>query len=405
MKRYKDYMDSLEVSDTLHAKLENLEPPQKRPAAWKRCVAAAAALVLAAGVGAWGLSRGGWNGLMDNFRPTGDRGTLVNHFDPAIGTAEAGREEIGEPDIAYEDRTGAPEKANGGGYEVVHGDKDDPNTVVSYYVLPYLNWADASAQPQTSLDYALAPPSAICRHAAPDDVQAFAGGEQAMADHLLWDGLDWSGWFWFLEDGTPCAAGRSASGENLELYLEVMKGGKVPSCIVFPEDSYERSTWGGIEITALKNGGYMTTDGGVELREKREVSFLFDGVGYKLTLYADDAGRADELCARFVRYAVDGGFHLDVLSADGTANYSGTDYSVGAPNYEDGMTGEFVPDFVPDYDPTYQDGVPEEDSGLDAVYCDCPECIAGTVHTHPYNPGVTYDPNMTSEAKAPIPPN
>ena len=360
MKRYKDYMDGVEVSDTLHQRLTELEPPQKRPAAWKKYGAAAAALLLVAGVGAWGLSRsqGGWGALMDNFKPNGDWDALTDHFDPAAGTAEVSREDIGEPDIADEDRSGASEKHTGGGYEVVHG--SGPNAMVSYFVLPYLNWADASAQPQTAMDYALAPPSAIRRNASLDDVLAFAGGQRAMADHLLWDGLDWGGLFWLQDDGTPCAAGLSASGKGLEFYLEVMKGGNVPSCIVFPEDSYERSTWGGVEITALKNGGYMVTDDGVELREKREVSFFFDGVGYKLTLYADDAARADELCARFVRYAVDGGLDLNSLTADGTA-----------PAYRAGPTGYSVGE------PNYEDGVSEEDSGLDNFYCDCPDCING----------------------------
>ena len=204
-----------------------------------------------------------------------------------------------------------------------------------------------------------------------------------MADHLLWDGLDWGGLFWFLEDGTPQAAALYADGEALHLSLEVMKGGEVPSCIRLPEEYYETSQWQGVKITALKNGGYTVVDG-VELDEKREVSFFCDGVGYKLILYTDDAYRADELCARFVRYAVSGvsgasgGFHLDALSTDGVLDCSY--YSVGEPNWEDGETGEFVPD----YDPAREDGVPDEDS--DDFYCDCPDCIEGTVHTHSYDP-------------------
>ena len=46
--------------------------------------------------------------------------------------------------------------------------------------------------------------------------------------------------------------------------------------------------------------------------------------------------------------------------------------------------GTTVPAFEPDYDPTYEDGVPGYDS-------DCPYCVDGTPHTHPYNPGdATY---------------
>ena len=72
MKRYSDYMDKIEVSDTLHQRLTELETPKKRPAAWRKYGAAAAALVLAAGVGAWGLSRGPWDALMDNFKPAAE---------------------------------------------------------------------------------------------------------------------------------------------------------------------------------------------------------------------------------------------------------------------------------------------------------------------------------------------
>ena len=345
MKRYTEYMDNIEVSDTLHQRLAETETPQKRPVAWKKYGAAAAALALIAGMGAWGLSQGGWNALMENFRPNAAAMT------PEIADGPV-------PDIAI-DPDGIPgqETHTGGGYEVVNGE------MVSYYLLPWLNWADASQG--TAMDYALAPPSAIQRDASLDDVLAFTGGEKAMADHLLWDGLDWGGTVWFLEDGTPCAAFLYADENGLHLSLEVMKGGKVPSCIALPEDSYERSTWGGVEITALKNGGYMVTDDGAELREKREVSFFFDGVGYKLTLYADDAPRADEMCARFVRYAIDNGFHLDALTFDGTVP-ARSYYSVG--------------------EPVWEGGVPEEDSGDAEFYCDCPDCINGTVHTHPYDP-------------------
>ena len=351
MKRYKDYMDGVEVSDTLHEKLKHLDEPKQQSQPWVKWGAMAAAFALVAGVGAWGLSRGGWSALMDSFEPA--------------AIVDVGRENIGEPDIAIGEpdlpmtlpgETPPKQPFVDYGYALQDGD------TVSYYFLPYLNWTDASAQSQTAADYALAPPSAISRGASLDDVLAFAGGERAMADHLLWDGLDWGGLFWFLEDGTPCAAALYADGHNLHFLLEVMKGGEVPSCIVLPEEYYETSQWQGVEITALKNGGYMVTDDGVELNEKREVSFFFDGVGYKLTLYTDDAYRADELCARFVRYAVSGvsgasgGFHLDALAVDGVLDCSY--YSVGEPIWEDGFN------------------------------CDCPDCIEDTVHTHPYDPDV-----------------
>ena len=44
MKRYKDYMDGVEVSDTLHERLKNLEEPKKNPQPWAKWGAMAAAM-------------------------------------------------------------------------------------------------------------------------------------------------------------------------------------------------------------------------------------------------------------------------------------------------------------------------------------------------------------------------
>ena len=361
MKQYSDYMDRIEVSDTLHQKLVELEAPKKRTAAWKKYGVAAAALVLVAGAGAYGLTRGegGWDAITKNFRPAAE--------------VAPGKAEIPAPDIAIVDPNGpiAPPDWRDAGYEVVYG--EGPDAMVAYYFLPNLLWTDASALSQSALNYSLAPPGAVQRDATWDDVRMFAGGEKAMANHLLWDeGMGWGGTLWFEEDGTPCAAELYSGYTNklygMRLYLEIRKGHEVPSCIVFPDEYYETSRWQGVKITAVKNGGYTVTDDGVELREKREVSFFCDGTGYKLTLYANDARRADELCARFVRYAVDGGFRLDALSNHGTVGASG-----------------------------YEDGAPAVAGGND--YPDCPYCADGTAHTHP------YDPNVAAEAKAPTPSN
>ena len=113
MKRYLDYMDHITVPDTLHEKLSGLKPPAKRPV-WKKYGAAAAALVLAVGVGAFGLTR------------------LAG---PSAPTAGEQIPEVGEPDIALEE-SAAPgaQTPTLGGYEVQEGE------VVSYYMLPYLEY-------------------------------------------------------------------------------------------------------------------------------------------------------------------------------------------------------------------------------------------------------------------------
>ena len=292
MKRYKDYMDGIEASDTLHEKLKNLEPPQKRPAAWKKYGAAAAVLMLVAGIGAYSLSQGGWNAIMENFRPAAEvapeKADIPAPFpNPDIATVNPNGpnvDPISPPDWMVH------------GYEVVDGE------MAAYYSYPFLICTDASAQPQTSLDYSLAPLDAVQRDATWDDILLFMGGEKAMADHLLWDGFTWDGTLWFLKDGTPCGASFSSDWvDGTHLYLEVMQGGRVPSCVVLPDKLYWTNWWQEVEITALHLG------------DKYEISFFCNGTGYKLTLYANPPVLADELCGRFVRYAVDGGFSLSVL--------------------------------------------------------------------------------------------
>ena len=290
MKRYKDYMDGVEASDTLHEKLKHLEEPKKKSRPWAKWGGLAAALVLVAAVGAYGLSRGGWDGLAD-------------HFDPAAPTAESEIADIPAPfpdpvpaipNSPHVDPLSPPDWMDWG-YEVVDGE------MAVYYAYPFLICTDASAQPQTSLDYSLAPPDAVSRNATWDDVLLFMGGEKAMADHLLWDGLNWEGTIWFEDEFTPCAALLYAEGDDMMLTLEVMKGGKVPSCVVLPDKLYWTNWWQGVEITALHLG------------DKYEISFFCNGTGYKLTLYANPPVLADELCGRFVRYAVAGGFSLSAL--------------------------------------------------------------------------------------------
>ena len=341
MKRYKDYMDGIEASDTLHEKLKNLEPPQKRPAAWKKYGAVAAVLMLVAGIGAYSLSQGGWNAIMENFRPAAE-------VTPEKADIPA---PFPNPDIAFADPNdpNAITDRTGGGYELIDGE------FASYYVLPRLDWTDASALPQASMDYSLAPLDAIRRDAAWDDILLFMGGEKAMADHLLWDGFTWDGTLWFLKDGTPCGASFSSDWvDGTHLYLEVMRGGEVPSCVVLPDKYYETSQWQGVKITALKNTGYAV-EGGVKLFQW-VVSLYSNGVGYKLTLWTDDDQWANELCARFVRYAVDGGFHLYALSYE--------------PAYDEDLPDKgFPPETVPTAnilhpgDPGYIEPFPTPDGG------------------------------------------
>lgn len=187
--------------------------------------------------------------------------------------------------------------------------------MAQYFFLPAIHWADVS-QVGLAFDHNLEPFDAITRDATWDDVLMFTGGEKAMADHLLLDGLDWDGRLWFEEDGTPYAVRLYARGRVFQFSLEVVEGRRLPFCIVLDED-YKPSRWNGVEILAVKDvrDGDAPVINGLELREMREIEFYSNGVDYKLTLYTNtvNAGRADEMCARFVRYAMDGGFSLSVL--------------------------------------------------------------------------------------------
>ena len=373
MKRYSDYMDNIEVSDTLHRRLAELEAPQKRRLAWKKYGTVAAALVLVAGVGAYGLSRGGWNAIMDSFKPAAE-------VAPGIAEIPA---PFPDPDIAIVDPNDpyAPPDRTNGGYELIDGE------FAAYYPLPYLEWADASSEVEA--DYSLAPLGAVQRDMTLDDILLYAGGEKAMADHLLWDGLDWEGTVWFVDKSTPCAVHLHADGEDGMCFsLEVMKGSSVPSCEV-PVNGYHGFNWQGVIVSALKNDGIMIGNS-VWVQETRIVSFFSNGIGYKLTFRDDNSERADELCARFVRYAVDGGFHLYALSYEPA-------YDEDLP-YEDGGLPDrgFPPEDAPNAgilhpgDPGYIEPFPEP-----AVEPD----EASAPKTTPYNP------NMMAETKSPTPPN
>ncbi len=314
MKRYQEYMDSVEVPSGLHERLTGLTAP-KKAVPWKKCGAMAAALVLAVGAGSFGLSR------------------LPATGAPAIGTAELGQPvpsmalvEPGTDSIIDETHQ------TGGGYELPGED----GRLTAYFMLPAIIYNEGGNA--TAADYSLAPPGALSRDAGLDDVAALVGGQEAMKLHLLWGGeLEWSGTLWFLEDGAPCAANLWASGDGVELNVEIMAGSEVPSCVIFPDEYYETTTFLGVDITALKNMGYAVKDDGTELRESRRLSCFADGVGYKLTIYGVDGELVENMCARFVRWAVVEGFDLSVLSVDGAAPVdTAPAESVGEPNWEDG---------------------------------------------------------------------
>lgn len=287
MKRYQEYMDGIQAPEGLHERLLGLDAP-KKTVRWQRYGTMAAALAVAIGLGAFGLSRlPEWNAVF--------HGVEIGNID--IAPAGPGT-----------DIDGDGQTQTGGGYEVAN----DGSTY--YCMLPAVVYNEP-AGPGLA-DYSLAPPDALSRQAGLDDVKALLG-DADMAAHLLWtDDLEWSGTLWFGADGSASAAALSAEGDGVKLYIEMMASSEVPSCVIFPDDRYETTTFDGVEITALKNSGY-TVANGVELRESRELSCFADNVGYKLTIYGADGEQVENMCARFARWAIVEGFDLAALSSDG----------------------------------------------------------------------------------------
>ncbi|MDD6160817.1 MAG: hypothetical protein PUB51_06795 [Oscillospiraceae bacterium] len=330
MKRYSDYMDHISLSDTAREKWKNLSV-EKKTGEWKKWGAAAAAVVLVAGAVAIG-SRGGGRTV-----PADAPGIPVA---PPIPSASAGVQEIapgGAPD---------PVPVSGGGYELREGQ------VVSYYLLPYINYHQ---QPdELTADYSLAPPGALSRECTVDDVLALLGGESALKDHLNWGGLEVSGVLWFLEDGTPCAAFVNLSGAEVEIRVELMQGSSVPEDVILPDERYSRGMVWDVEYVALRNVGYAVVDG-VEMKESRKLSFFDRDMGHKLTVYGTDAGYVENLCARFFRWAHAEGFDLTALSVDGSKPWaaevpdtgSDREISAGDPMWESGEYGGETQPVVP----------------------------------------------------------
>lgn len=360
MKRYKDYMDAVEVSDTLHEKLKDLEEPKKRPAAWRKYGAAAAALVLIAGLGAWGLSQSGWGALMDNFRPNGDWNDLIDHFDPAI---EAAPEiaDVPAPDIATEDPNGPfvdPDPNPGlGGYEVVHGDVDDPNTMVSYYFLPYIEYGMAKNVSQMAMDWDL-PAGSTRRDLTRADIAALFGGEKTLSDHLDWGGYELSGWAAWYEDGSLWGAfidGYKGDQDRFE-FAFVTGDNYPPTCIMYGNGMTNKIC--DVFVTAWGYDGPSGCD--------RQVQFLNDGCGFRFDLTAAGQEQAEVLVSRLVRWIAVEGLEQNALTDRGAVLShpweADPNRSVGEPNW-----GDSVPD--------------EDSEGFS-----CPYCADGTVHTHPYDP-------------------
>ena len=325
MKKYREYMDGVQVSDTLRQRLAGLEQPGKRPVQWFRYGSMAAALLLVCGLGAWGLGRaGGWKALAANFRPAAttapeNAGVPV----PDIALVEPG-------DVAD------PGKKTLGGYEVTDG------VMTSYYVLPYIDYGDTgymSKVSQIAADWDL-PRGATRRDLTREEIIALTGGEDVLSTHLDWDGYTLTGWAAWYEDGSFWGAyiygGWPGAGpapvERFE--FAVTANYLPPTCFAYPDSVTQEVR--GLSVTAYGHDG--------ESASVRRVSFMKGDYGYRFDLTGADAGLAEERVSRLVRQVADQGLALDTLSSDGAVPVhpyeADPSYGVGEPNYEDGVPAQ-----------------------------------------------------------------
>ncbi len=318
MKKYKEYMDGVRASDTLYQRLMNLETSGKRPVPWKKYGTAAAALVLVCGLGAWGLSQGGWAALAGVFRPE-TVPEIADDPQTDIATVEPG--DVAEPGMKTI-----------GGYEVTSG--SGPTAMTTYYILPYIEYGLPSG---VSADRSLTPPDGGLRGATADDALALVGGEDALSAHLNWGGCDFDGSVGFEADGTVWMMNLWGESEEFAFSLALSPGRMPPSCVVLPEDAYTWTEVWGVKVAGIKGAGaYGDTERGIYMDVAREVEFLANGVGCRLKVYGTQDGTVEEIVSRFVRYAILEGLDLSGISPEGAAPLD-TDpgYSVGKPNWED----------------------------------------------------------------------
>lgn len=298
MKKYKEYMDGVRASDTLHQRLVELEAAGKRPIPWTKYAAIAAALALVCGLGAWGINRSGaWTHMAAQLRPTA---TLM----PEITDAA-------QPDIATADPGDVTEPGEKtlGGYEVTTG--SGPNAMVSYYPLPYIEYGQVEGGPASDWDI----PSGVTRRQLTwDEIAALMGGEDALSAHLDWQDFGLNGWGAWYEDGSFWGAylyGKPSSFSATDvdqLEFAVTAGQLPPTCFAYEES-----------VTQEVLGLTVTADGyDFEQASVRRVSFMKDGYGYRFEASSnrdDRVERTECWASRLVRLvAADG---LDLASLTG----------------------------------------------------------------------------------------
>lgn len=281
MKRYQDYMDTVEVSDTLHEKLSRLGAPKKKPAMWKRYSAAAAALVLVLGLGGWGLSR----------VPNNELGGEVPATAPELAVSEPA---IAPGTALPVPMPNSPGMETMGGYEVRYGEGE--NSTVAYYMLPIIFYNEA--EQEMVADIAL-PVGVYRRDLTPEEIEALFRGSHNLTEHLNWGDytiyahamLNRDGSLWML-----CVAGTKGDSGLEHFLLEVCPGKLPPSCLY-----YESGRLNNIWERDVYAESYDSLEG-----SSRRVSFVDRDYGYRFEITGFKAGEITERVSRLVRWVIAG---------------------------------------------------------------------------------------------------
>lgn len=359
MKRYKRYMDGVRASDTLRQRLRELKAPGKRPVPWKKYGSIAAALVLVLGLGAWGLGKSG--GLK----------ALAAHFQPA-----AVLEIVDDPtiDIAMVDSNDLPEPGQKtlGGYEVMITESGCEQ-MVSYYILPYIEYGEVGGvQGQIAVDWDI-PPGATRRELTRDEIAALLGGEDAVDTHLDWGGYELTGWAAWYEDGSFWGAYLQGYQGPLDHFEFAVTAGQLPpTCIAHAESVTQEVR--GLTVTADKYDGEHGCD--------RRVSFLKGDYGCRFDLTSTDAEQAELLVSRLVCHIADRGLALTY-----TCSNCGHTFPFGAPHNDPfiGANEGYVCS-CGQYVPT---GAEHHCAGETHICSVCGQTLSvGEAHTHPYDPSM-----------------
>ena len=279
MKKYKEYMDGVTVSDTLHEKLRNLEQPKKKPQVWKKYGAMAAALVLVLGLGSWGISRMGGPELGQTAEGPVDSM-------PAIG------ESVTEPSVMPPvPMPNSPGMEMMGGYEVNYGES------VAYYYLPAINYGEV--ENEAVVDIAL-PVGVTNRDLTTEEIEALFGGETNLVSHLNWGDYEVGAYAVVNRDGSLwmlCVYGSKGDTGLEHFSLEVSPGQLPPTCTL-----YAQSELNNIWERDVYAERYDSVIG-----SSRRVSFVDREYGYRFEITGIKGGEIEELASRLVRFIIAGG--------------------------------------------------------------------------------------------------